>query len=405
MGAVQRLAFVVIIGLTALATLLVIYLADEPNRREAEAQEQTEASLERAEATYNQFCVSCHGPAGRGYLETGRIGYPLAADYIGPQDPYYEEGVDEQSMSERNQTEDPVEWARREATISSALYEGRGGMPAWGEDYGGELNDEQIRELVLLIHEGDWNEVYNHVIEESDGYPTVAPAGGGSAGRTNIALEDEAQDSVEITAPGLAFEPNVVQIPVGGTIILTNDGSGGQHNFVIEGYNDDSPVDMPVGESVEWQVPDDLAPGEYTFYCDIPGHRPAGMEGSITILPPLDTGAEADAPAADASGTGDAPDDEAGGAVELEAYDVGWTQTELTVAKGGSITMVNTGAAEHNFAIDGYQNDEVLQDIPVGGEAVTWQVPDDLPPGTYTFYCEVPGHRAQGMEGTLTITD
>jgi plastocyanin len=111
-------------------------------------------------------------------------------------------------------------------------------------------------------------------------------------------------------------------------------------------------------------------------------------------------------PEATAPGAGELPaDDEAAAEVELEAFDIGWTQTELTVSKGGAITMVNTGSAPHNFAIDGYRNDEVLEDLPVDGEPVTWQVPDDLEPGTYTFYCEIPGHRAQGMEGTLTVTE
>jgi plastocyanin len=27
----------------------------------------------------------------------------------------------------------------------------------------------------------------------------------------------------------------------------------------------------------------------------------------------------------------------------------------------------------------------------------------DLPPGTYSFYCTVPGHRSAGMQGTLIV--
>ncbi|MDQ3514936.1 MAG: c-type cytochrome [Chloroflexota bacterium] len=284
MRAVQRLALIVVIGLTALATLLVVYLADEDNRRAAEAEEQTEASLERAMATYNQFCVSCHGPGGRGSLETGRIGYPLAGDYVGPDDAGYDER-NPMSASARNQNEDPVQWTRREATITAALHEGRGAMPLWGEEYGGELNDVQIEELVLLIHEGDWNEVYNHVVEESGGYPTVQVEGSGNdataddaAGGVDVAL-------VELSAPGIAWSDNDLVVVQGGTVRLINDGSGGAHNFIVEGYNDDAPVDMPVGSEVDWVVPADLAPGTYVFYCGIPGHR-ATMEGQITIQPP-----------------------------------------------------------------------------------------------------------------------
>ena len=45
MGAVQKLATVVIVGMVALSTLLVIYLADEPNRMATDAVEQEDIAM------------------------------------------------------------------------------------------------------------------------------------------------------------------------------------------------------------------------------------------------------------------------------------------------------------------------------------------------------------------------
>ena len=66
------------VGLVGLATLMVVYLANEPNRREAEAEEQQHVAIERGIDTYVQYCVVCHGPAGEGFR--GRRGLDREAD-------------------------------------------------------------------------------------------------------------------------------------------------------------------------------------------------------------------------------------------------------------------------------------------------------------------------------------
>ncbi len=126
MGAVQKLATVVIVGLVALSTLLVVYLADENNRMSAEVQEKDEVAVERGIKTFIANCMVCHGPAGEGYSEpgaegTGRIGAPLGGDT--------ELG---RAAQERNQVTDPTARAERYKQLVEVINNGRGLMPAWG---------------------------------------------------------------------------------------------------------------------------------------------------------------------------------------------------------------------------------------------------------------------------------
>ena len=77
--------------------------------------------------------------------------------------------------------------------------------------------------------------------------------------------------------------------------------------------------------------------------------------------------------------------------------------TKQLSAKAGTvtITMTNMSPLEHNVTL--VRGSTVLGATPSfqgGSKSLTL----NLKPGTYTFYCSVPGHRAAGMEGTLTVT-
>ena len=86
--------------------------------------------------------------------------------------------------------------------------------------------------------------------------------------------------------------------------------------------------------------------------------------------------------------------------VTIHAKDIAYDITQMTATAGQTInvTYINDGALDHTFLID---NVITEQKITAGATTTfSFTAPDA---GTYTYYCNVAGHKAAGMVGTLTV--
>jgi plastocyanin len=93
------------------------------------------------------------------------------------------------------------------------------------------------------------------------------------------------------------------------------------------------------------------------------------------------------------------------GALSLAANPEGqlkYNTSSLTANAGKvSIAFTNMSPLEHNVTIESSSHAVVGATPTFKGEAKTLTL--TLKPGTYKFYCSVPGHRMAGMEGTLVV--
>jgi outer membrane protein assembly factor BamB len=77
--------------------------------------------------------------------------------------------------------------------------------------------------------------------------------------------------------------------------------------------------------------------------------------------------------------------------------------TNKLSAKAGKVTMkfTNNSALAHNVVLINSANKTLGKTPTFDGGAKSFST--TLKPGTYTYYCSVPGHRQAGMQGTLTV--
>jgi len=112
--------------------------------------------------------------------------------------------------------------------------------------------------------------------------PSEAHEEGGGGGYQEPA--GEAVATLEVDAlPSLRFQASAFTTPAGINLIRYVD-KGGTHTLLFENAFPGFKLSVPTGIN-ELKV--DLAEEgkEYVIYCDIPGHRQAGMEATLTVGP------------------------------------------------------------------------------------------------------------------------
>jgi plastocyanin len=105
--------------------------------------------------------------------------------------------------------------------------------------------------------------------------PTTTAAGGGGGGST-----------VDISTPpgsDLAFEQKDASATAGPVTIDFDNQQAVSHDVKVEDSGGTELGGTELVSSGTASSTVDLQPGTYTFFCSVPGHREAGMEGTLTV--------------------------------------------------------------------------------------------------------------------------
>jgi uncharacterized cupredoxin-like copper-binding protein len=111
----------------------------------------------------------------------------------------------------------------------------------------------------------------------------LASCGGDDDSAGNGGSPDDGQEpgaSITLVTKEFFFDPDTVTAQAGTTeIVIDNSGGMVEHDFNLDEL--DIEIYADPGDTVSEVV--NLQTGTYDFYCSIPGHREAGMEGTLTV--------------------------------------------------------------------------------------------------------------------------
>jgi len=110
--------------------------------------------------------------------------------------------------------------------------------------------------------------------------PSAVPEGSAAPEASDGVEGSPAADAATVVMVDVDFEPNELSIPADSAteVSLPNKGVA-LHDFVI----DELGIDVAVTPGETGTAIIDAAAGEYVYYCSVPGHREAGMEGTLIV--------------------------------------------------------------------------------------------------------------------------
>jgi plastocyanin len=140
------------------------------------------------------------------------------------------------------------------------------------------------------------------------------------------------------------------------------------------------------------------------------GRKPAALlaVGALAAVPLVAAGCGSSSSNSDSTSSGEsnanpnAPVAGPGGSLKVSETEYALTPSTATVKHGPvKIDVSNDGKIVHSLNVDGPNGDIKLGKDLQAGQKGTFTA--NLPPGTYTWYCPIPGHEDLGMKGQITV--
>jgi plastocyanin len=145
--------------------------------------------------------------------------------------------------------------------------------------------EEQAHREAELAHEEEQAQAENTGEAEPvtpGGQPQASGGGNQQAPQEAIPTEE-----IDVSSPAdgaLVFDPDGLEAQAGNLTINYDNPSQVPHSIAVETAQGDLLGEtQPATGGVQTLQVRDLAPGEYVFYCTVPGHREAGMQGDLTV--------------------------------------------------------------------------------------------------------------------------